>query len=82
MELQQQISLEQNRTLIGRTVPVLVEEPLGQIDLWKGRMANQAPEIDGHVVIAGGTTSPGQLVDVVITEAQPYDLRGTIRRGS
>jgi ribosomal protein S12 methylthiotransferase len=82
MELQQQISLEQNRTLIGRTVPVLVEGPLGQIDLWKGRMANQAPEIDGHVVIAGGTTSPGQLVDVVITEAQPYDLRGTIRKGS
>ncbi len=76
MELQQQISLEHNKTLIGERVRVLVEELLGEAGMLKGRMATQAPEIDGQVVIRTGSASPGQMVDVLITEAHPYDLEG------
>ncbi len=39
-------------------------------------MATQAPDIDGHVVITGGRAFPGQIVDVRITKALPYDLEG------
>jgi ribosomal protein S12 methylthiotransferase len=76
MELQQRISLENNTALIGETVPVLIEERLGENGMLKGRMATQAPEIDGHVTLSGGTASPGQFVDVLIRRVDPYDLEG------
>ena len=76
MELQQQISLEHNRDLIGTRVPVLVERPLAGTGVLRGRMATQAPDIDGQVLITGGSTSSGEMADVLITKAHPYDLEG------
>ena len=77
MELQQRISLEHNRGLIGEKVVVLIEERLEDAT-FKGRMATQAPDVDGHVTIAGGRAQPGEMVDVLITKAHPYDLEGEI----
>jgi ribosomal protein S12 methylthiotransferase len=45
-------------------------------------METQAPDIDGCVLISdapeGFTPQPGDLVSVLITEAQEYDLVGQI----
>ena len=45
-------------------------------------METQAPDIDGCVLIndvpEGFAPSPGELVNVMITEAQEYDLVGRI----
>jgi len=82
MELQQQISLEHNQALIGERIRVLVEGPLGKAGVLKGRMATQAPEIDGQVMIRKGSASPGQMVDVLVTEAHPYDLEGEMVKGN
>jgi ribosomal protein S12 methylthiotransferase len=46
--------------------------------LLAGRTRYQAPEIDGCVYINEGTASPGEIVDVQITEAHVYDLVGQI----
>jgi ribosomal protein S12 methylthiotransferase len=79
MEIQQQISLENNQKMIGRRVEVLVEGLSRESDLLlQGRWAGQAQEIDGVVLINDGDASPGQFVEVEITEALPYDLVGGI----
>ena len=45
-------------------------------------METQAPDIDGCVLIndtlAGMAPSPGDFVNVLITDAHEYDLIGTI----
>jgi ribosomal protein S12 methylthiotransferase len=46
--------------------------------LLEGRTRFQAPDIDGCVLINEGETSPGEIVDIEITEAQTYDLVGRI----
>jgi ribosomal protein S12 methylthiotransferase len=50
--------------------------------LWQGRMETQAPDIDGCVLINdapdGLLPNPGDIVNVLITEAQEYDLVGQI----
>jgi len=42
-----------------------------------GRSSADAPEIDGCVYVASSKTlKPGQLVSVIITSADEYDLHG------
>ena len=73
MSLQQEISQEVNDSWIGRSLRVLVED---QQDGWLiGRSHRDAPEIDGLVFFKGDAKS-GEMVDVEITEAEPYDLFG------
>jgi len=77
MAVQQKISLEYNRRLIGRKFQALVESPLEEMELLMcGRLAGQAPEIDGRLLINDGDALSGSLVEVEITEAHPYDVIG------
>ncbi len=79
MEIQQRISQENNKTLLGKCIEVLVEGPSRESDLLlQGRWYGQAQEIDGVVLINDGDASPGDYVTVEITEALPYDLVGGI----
>ena len=82
MAIQRKISRSKNRLMIGRDVPVLVEGPSPDTDLlWTARMATQAPEIDGSVLIndfEGAEPAPGQMRLLRITEAHDYDLIGTL----
>lgn len=79
MELQQEVSLRHNRRLVGRTMPALVEGPLKEMEiLTAARLARQAPEIDGRVLINDGSAPPGSMVEVELTEAHPYDLVGRL----
>ncbi|MBR6722224.1 30S ribosomal protein S12 methylthiotransferase RimO [bacterium] len=78
MELQQQISLENNQSRIGKTLKCIVEgfTDDGVIIM---RSEYDAPEIDG-VVYASSTRQvvPGDIEDVKITSADEYDLFGEI----
>ncbi|MGB9802867.1 MAG: 30S ribosomal protein S12 methylthiotransferase RimO [Desulfofundulus sp.] len=78
MALQQQISLEHNRSLVGSLVHVLVEGKKGT--RYFGRTEADAPEIDGRVYFAGGRASlgPGDFAVVKITRAREYDLMGEL----
>jgi len=78
MFLQQQISLEKNQSLVGKTLDVLVEGVGDGISL--GRSYRDAPEIDGMVLIEE-QVSVGEMVPVQITGAMVYDLVGRIRSG-
>jgi ribosomal protein S12 methylthiotransferase len=79
MELQSGISLAKNQAMIGRVEKVLVEGWSRETDLLlEGRTRFQAPEIDGCVYINAGVGNPGDIVEVLITEAHPYDLVGEI----
>jgi len=90
MEKQQSISLEKNLSLIGSTLPVLVE---GLFDgkltnlpgaghqgssLWVGRSCRDAPEVDGCVFFTSRDALRGDILNVKITGAEPYDLTGEI----
>src|SRR5713226_8873235 len=83
MEEQLKISRRKNKARVGKTVRVLFEGESAESDLlWQGRMETQAPDIDGCVLINDApedfAPQPGQVVNVLITEAQEYDLVGRI----
>ncbi len=75
MALQQRISLERNRTLVGTRQRVLVDAAAGRD--WVGRTWADAPEIDNTVrVRSPQPLAPGQFVEVRITAAGEYELEG------
>jgi ribosomal protein S12 methylthiotransferase len=81
MKEQARISRKRNKARIGERVQVIFEGESNESDLlWQGRMETQAPDIDGCVLIndapEGFAPAPGDLVSVLITEAQEYDLVG------
>ena len=79
MEVQQNISRDKHRAFIGRTVKVLVEGYSDETDLLlQGRTSQQAPEIDGIVLINDGQAQVGDIVNVRITDSMEYDLIGEI----
>jgi len=79
MEVQSEISSARQQLYVGSVESVLVEGFSRESDLLlEGRTRYQAPEIDGCVYITDGTANPGDIVQVKITEAHPYDLVGEI----
>ena len=75
MALQKRISARRNRARVGERVEVLVEGTHPDTNLLlRGRLASQAPEIDGQVIVNDGTAEPGSFVTCEVTEAHPYDL--------
>ena len=75
MEKQQQISLACNKAFVGRKLDVLFEGYGQGVSI--GRSYRDAPEIDGLVLVKGEIPD-GQMLPVLINEAMPYDLGGTI----
>jgi len=83
MKAQAKISLRRNQAKVGEVFQVLFEGESTESDLlWQGRLETQAPDIDGCILISdapeGFIPQPGELVNVLITEAQEYDLVGSI----
>jgi ribosomal protein S12 methylthiotransferase len=79
MALQKRISAQRNSAHVGERVEVLVEGSHPDTDLLlRGRMATQAPDIDGQILINDGTAEVGTFVTCEIVEAHPYDLVGRI----
>ena len=75
MSLQQEINRKKNKESIGKTLPVLVEgtDPEEEY-LVTGRLATQAPEIDGQVIIEESEVEIGQISPMLITGSTDYDL--------
>ena len=81
MEVQQNISREKHRAFIGKTLEVVVEGFSEETELLlQGRNSQQAPEIDGVVLINDGQAEVGEFVKVLITDSMEYDLIGEIVR--
>src|SRR6185295_1026476 len=83
MKAQAKIAQRKHKSMIGQQVQVIFEGESAESDLiWQGRMETQAPDIDGCVLINDAPEDfvpvPGELVKVIITEAQQYDLVGRI----
>ncbi len=87
MKIQKKISLEHNRSLIGKTLKVLIDKKEG--DYFVGRTEYDSPEVDNEVYInvasvprtdkSGGIyLRTGDFADVKITEAKEYDLEGLV----
>ena len=76
MTLQADISLRRNRLRVGTVERVLVTDT-GADGLALGRSEREAPETDGEIVFtAPARPAVGSFVQVRITEAETYDLKG------
>ncbi|HEY7047727.1 MAG TPA: tRNA (N6-isopentenyl adenosine(37)-C2)-methylthiotransferase MiaB [Jatrophihabitantaceae bacterium] len=72
IELQDEISWDANRALVGRSVEVLVATGEGRKDAATGRVSGRAR--DGRLVHVAGTAAPGDLITSTITYAAPHHL--------
>jgi ribosomal protein S12 methylthiotransferase len=82
MDLQATISQKKNKALIGTIDRVMIENIDSDSGKLAGRTQAHAPEVDGVVFTDGASASPpptpGDIVDVKITDALEYDLIGEI----
>ena len=75
MSAQQEINRKKNKASVGKVLPVLVEgaDPEEEY-LVTGRLATQAPEIDGQVIIEESEVERGHITPMLITGSTDYDL--------
>jgi len=79
MQLQQDISNQINKTFLGKTITVLIDEKdVNDPASYIARSYADAPEVDGQVYVknVGSPLRPGDFVDVKITDTFEYDLVG------
>ena len=75
MEFQKEITLRKNQEKVGQIESVLVEGFDAQENyIMTGRLASQAPDIDGQVILEKCEAEPGEIIQVRITAAADYDL--------
>jgi ribosomal protein S12 methylthiotransferase len=81
MSLQQDISLRKNQAEIGKIVDVLIEQEHPETGELIGRSPRFAPDVDGVVYLKDpeGKASLGDILKVLITGADHYDLFGEIK---
>ncbi|MEM6704873.1 MAG: 30S ribosomal protein S12 methylthiotransferase RimO [Acidobacteriota bacterium] len=79
LEAQEGISLASRRSLVGKTLDVLVEGVCSESEhLLEGRHAGQAPEVDGRVLINDGAAPSGTFAQIEISEAFADDVVGHV----
>jgi len=79
LEVQQTISRRKLERYVGSVQEVLVEGYHPETELLLiGRMASQAPEVDGSVIIVGGEGHPGRIMRARITAAHDYDVEAEL----
>ncbi|NLP46238.1 MAG: 30S ribosomal protein S12 methylthiotransferase RimO [Epulopiscium sp.] len=80
MELQQKISAELSKQMIGQKVEVLIEGQLPEQGVYCGRTYKDAPDVDGMVFVPVKSTFndllSGDFITVRIQEAYEYDVVG------
>lgn len=75
MEFQKEIVLRKNKEKVGQVESVLVEGFDAQENyIMTGRLASQAPDIDGQVILEKCEAEPGEIIPMRITAAVDYDL--------
>ena len=79
MRVQQQITFEKNKELVGKEFEVFIEGEIPDDRVYVGRTYRDAPDVDGYVYMDRDYQRlSGDLVDVKITKAKDYDLIGEI----
>lgn len=78
MQIQEQISLENNMARVGRTMRVIIDSRQG--DYYVGRSEYDSPEVDQEILIPCHLRQlrRGRFYDVMITGADDYDLFGEV----
>ncbi len=78
MALQQEISLELNQNLIGKTLRVIIDRREG--DYYVGRSEYSSPEVDPEVLIPSKLRrlKRGSFYNVRILDAEEFDLYGEV----
>ena len=78
MRLQARISREKNKKFIGTVQQVLVEKK--EKSGFSGRIASQAPEVDGktRVITKHPILIPGEIYNILVTKTGGYDLEGEV----
>lgn len=79
MELQNSISFENNKRLIGRKIKVIIDGKTNENQFY-GRSYGDAPEIDQQVFINKkfNDLKKGDILNVIIRKAYTYDLLGDV----
>jgi ribosomal protein S12 methylthiotransferase len=76
-EAQDRLAWPRQKALFGTRQTVLVDGPSADPAFpLEGRLAGQAPEIDGVVLLRNGSLAPGRFADVRIVEVDGYELVG------
>jgi ribosomal protein S12 methylthiotransferase len=78
MLTQQRVAFAKAKSMKGKTIEVLVERPADRDGRqWAARSQSQAPDIDSTVLLEAGQGTKlhsGQLLDVIVTGCDGYDL--------
>jgi ribosomal protein S12 methylthiotransferase len=76
-ETQDRLAWPRQKALFGTRQTVLVDGPGADPAFpFEGRLAGQAPEIDGVVLLRDAGLTPGRFADVTIVEVDGYELVG------
>ena len=80
MLCQKEISLSNNQTYVGRTLPVFIEGKLPEDGVFIGRTYRDTPSVDGFIFVNSDTElTSGQFVEVTVTSFDEYDLIGDVK---
>jgi ribosomal protein S12 methylthiotransferase len=73
MKIQKRISLKLNAERVGKRMRVIIDSKEG--DFWIGRSQYDSPEVDEEILVTSDKPlTIGQMVDVVVTDCEEYDL--------
>ena len=79
MELQQAIAFEKAEDMVGKVLTVMVEGKIAEEDAYVARTYRDAPNVDGYLFVnTGANLMTGDLVKVLVTDSNEYDLIGEI----
>ncbi len=79
MELQEEVIMDKNETMIGREMYVLIEGKVADDNAYVGRTYRDAPDVDGYLFIrTDKILMSGDIAKVRVTGAYEYDLIGEI----
>ena len=77
MEIQERISLENNRKRVGSTFKTIIDRKEGEYYI--GRTESDSPEVDNEVIIESlQTLKTGEFYTIKIHEANAFDLFGKV----
>lgn len=80
MLCQKDISLSNNETYVGRTLPVFIEGKLPEDGVFVGRTYRDTPSVDGFIFVNSPVElNSGQFIDVTVTGVDEYDLIGDVK---
>ncbi len=79
MQLQQAIAFDKNDSMTGTVMTVMVEGKVADEDVYVTRTYRDAPGVDGYLFLnTTASLMSGDLVRVVVTDTNEYDLIGEI----